>query len=111
MAMRIVRHRGVNGILLATLCLLGGGAESSAQDRYRVIRTENLRREPSGRASLLATVNAGVELSGEREDGRWVQVALEGWLWAGSLDATVRDGLHGAHVQGRRGQAEQALTY
>jgi len=78
--------------LLATLCLLGGAAESSAQDRYRVIRTENLRREPSGRAALLATVNAGVELTGEREDGRWVQVALEGWLWVRSLDSTARDG-------------------
>jgi hypothetical protein len=79
-------------LLLAALSLLGGGAESSAQESYRVIRTENLRREPSGRAALLATVNAGVELSGERADGRWVQVALEGWLWARSLDSTVRDG-------------------
>jgi hypothetical protein len=78
--------------LLAALCILGGAAESLAQDRYRVIRTENLRREPSGRAALLATVNAGVELTGEGEDGRWVQVALEGWLWVRSLDSTVRDG-------------------
>lgn len=78
--------------LLVTLCLLGGTPELLAQDRYRVIRTENLRREPSGRAALLATVNAGVEVAGEGEDGRWVQVALEGWLWARSLDSTVRDG-------------------
>lgn len=78
--------------LLVTLLLLGGAADVLGQDRYRVIRTENLRREPSGRAALLATVNAGVELAGEGEDGRWVQVALEGWLWTRSLDSTVREG-------------------
>ncbi len=56
----------------------------SAQQNYRVIQTENFRREPSGRAALLATVNAGVELAGDSVRGQWVAVTLEGWIWARS---------------------------
>jgi hypothetical protein len=74
------------------MCVLGGISDLAAQSRYRVIQTENFRREPSGRATLLATVNAGAEFGAEGEDGRWVQIVLEGWLWARSLDSTVRDG-------------------
>ncbi len=78
--------------LVAAMCVLGGISDLAAQSRYRVIQTENFRREPSGRATLLATVNAGAEFGAEGEDGRWVQIVLEGWLWARSLDSTVRDG-------------------
>jgi hypothetical protein len=59
-------------------------APLSAQQDYRVIQTENFRREPSGRAVLLATVNAGVELAGDSVRGEWVAVTLEGWIWARS---------------------------
>jgi len=33
-----------------------------------------------------------VELSAEAVDGRWVQVRLEGWVWARSVDSTDREG-------------------
>jgi hypothetical protein len=64
----------------------------AAQDTYRVIRTENFRREPTGQASLLATVNAGVEMVSESSSGRWIEVALDGWVWAQSVDSTDRTG-------------------
>jgi hypothetical protein len=64
----------------------------AAQETYRVIRTENFRREPSGQATLLATVNAGVEMISDSAGGRWVRVALEGWVWARSVDSTARLG-------------------
>jgi len=64
----------------------------AAQGTYRVMRTENFRREPSGQASLLATVNAGVEMEGVSVSGRWVEVALEGWVWVRSVDSTARTG-------------------
>lgn len=71
------------GILLF-LAAWPGAARLAAQQDYRVIRTENLRREPSGRAALLATVNAGVQITGDSVRGQWVAVTLEGWIWARS---------------------------
>jgi SH3-like domain-containing protein len=62
------------------------------QQSYRVLRTENFRREPDPSAPRLATVNAGVELTADSSHGQWVRVALEGWIWARSLEATDRDG-------------------
>lgn len=77
----------------AVALLLGGSPERlEAQNRYRVIRTENFRRDPTGSAALLATVNAGVELRAESVEGRWVQVVLEGWIWARSMEETDREG-------------------
>ncbi len=64
----------------------------AAQGTYRVLRTENFRREPSAQASLLATVNAGVEMESVSVSERWVEVALEGWVWARSVDSTARAG-------------------
>ena len=78
---------------LATWIAVGAWGETlQAQNTYRVIRTENFRREPTGRAALLATVNAGVQLSGDSVADRWVQVTLEGWVWGRSLDSTAREG-------------------
>jgi len=71
------------GVLLF-LAAWPAAAPLAAQQDYRVITTENLRREPSGRATLLATVNAGEEMSGDSVRGEWVAVTLEGWIWARS---------------------------
>jgi hypothetical protein len=72
--------------------LLGAVENLDAQSRYRVIRTENFRREATGRAARLATVNSGVELDAVGTDDRWVNVVLDGWIWARSLAETTRDG-------------------
>jgi hypothetical protein len=74
------------------LSLFGAPEHVAAQGRYRVIQTENFRREATGRATRLATVNAGSELVALGVDGRWVNVVLEGWVWARSVDETTRDG-------------------
>lgn len=79
--------------IVGAVVLCGGTAQRlEAQNRYRVIRTENFRREPTGTAALLATVNGGVELRAESVDGRWVQVVLDGWIWGRSLEETDREG-------------------
>lgn len=57
-----------------------------------MLRTENFRRTPEPRATHLATVNAGTELSADSTFGRWVRVALDGWIWARSLEETEREG-------------------
>jgi len=83
--------RALPALLVAVVTVVGAG-DAAAQGRYRVIRTENFRRDPSGTAALLATVNAGVELASEGTDGRWLEVVLDGWVWARSVDSTDRDG-------------------
>lgn len=77
---------------LLVLALGPGAALLPAQQEFRVLRTENFRREPSGRAALLATVNAGVELPADSVTDQWVQLVLEGWVWAQSLAPTSQPG-------------------
>ncbi len=84
--------RTLPALIAAAVLIAVGGHEAAAQARYRVLRTENFRREPAGTAALLATVNAGVELASEGVDDRWVQVVLEGWVWGRSVDPTDREG-------------------
>ncbi len=79
------------GVLLF-LAAWPGTARLAAQQDLRVISTENLRREPSGRAALLATVNAGVRMRGDSSRGQWVAVTLEGWIWARSTEASDSQG-------------------
>ncbi len=57
-----------------------------AQDHYRVLRQENFRREPGPSGRLLASVNEGAELSGDRPRDGWVEITLEGWIWRESLE-------------------------
>lgn len=78
-------------------------ASASAQARYRTTRDENFRQQPGPDARLLGTVLEGAELAaGELRDG-WLEVTLEGWIWAGSVGPTTRDGHH-LIVSARRGE-------
>lgn len=63
-----------------------------AQERYRLERTGNFRREADPNGVLLASVNAEVELVGAARRDQWVEVTLEGWVWERSLETAARDG-------------------
>src|SRR4051812_3573238 len=64
-----------------------------AQDqRYRVLQTENFRQESGPQGRVLASVAAGVQLTGGAARDGWIPVALEGWVWGGSVGRTDRDG-------------------
>ena len=67
-------------------------APAHTQERYRATRTENFRAEPDPNGPLLATVQEGGELAGGSRRGGWVEITLEGWIWARSVDRSDRDG-------------------
>ena len=73
------------GCLLLAVVASIAPAHAHAQDRYRVTRQENFRREAGPTAGLLASVNEGTELVGGATREGWVEVTLEGWIWAQSL--------------------------
>ncbi len=73
------------GCLLLAVVASIAPAHTHAQDRYRVTRQENFRREPGPTAGLLASVNVGTELVGGATRDGWVEVTLEGWIWEESL--------------------------
>lgn len=57
---------------------------TAAQTTARVeVSEENFRREPNG--TPLATVLQGTEFPVLREQGPWVEVELDGWIWAPSV--------------------------
>lgn len=61
---------------------------AAAQQRYRVRVDENFRLEPDANATVLARVNAGIEVAGGERRNGWVNVTLEGWIWQGSTRAS-----------------------
>src|SRR5258705_553396 len=82
----------------------GGGVFTPIQEqRYRVVRQEDFRQESGAQGRVLASVAAGVEVlrgRGSVQDG-WIPVALDGWIWSGSVGRTNRDGHNLAVTVGR----------
>ncbi|UCC47300.1 MAG: hypothetical protein JSV41_07240 [Gemmatimonadota bacterium] len=63
--------------------------QAQATGRVRVAQ-ENFRREPNG--TQLAAVLQGTEVRVLGEQGGWVLVELQGWIWAPSVGQTTREG-------------------
>ncbi len=83
--------------------LVVAAAPALGQQTYRVRRAENFRRDPSPNGVLLAAVSEGSMLTGGALQGGWVQVTLEGWIWARSTAPTTREG-HDRVVTARGGE-------
>jgi len=62
-----------------------------AQDVARVRAEENFRRDPNG--ELLAVLGAGTELTVLSGADGWLEVVVDGWVWARSLQVDDREGL------------------
>jgi len=76
---------------------------AGAQARYRSARAENFRQQPGQNERVLASVSRDAPLLGGRRQDGWVEVTLEGWIWAPSLARTDRDGFE-AVVSAPRGE-------
>lgn len=85
----VIRSIGCLSCLLVLSPLWPAAAEAQTTARVRVAE-ENFRREPNG--NPLATVLRGAELAVVGEQGSWVQVDLDGWIWAASVARTDRSG-------------------
>lgn len=81
-----------------------GTTEVHAQDRYRVVRTENFRREPAPNGRLLASVEGEVDLIGTEIRDAWVQVTMEGWVWRESLRFLSNGGARSVAVNRSAGE-------
>ncbi|MCL7989782.1 MAG: SH3 domain-containing protein, partial [marine benthic group bacterium] len=76
-----------------TLVLLAAAPLRSQSVRLTVPE-ENFRKEPVvTTGNRLATVLEGTVLALAGRQGRWSQVALEGWIWKPSVSPDTRDGL------------------
>ncbi|MFV2006475.1 MAG: hypothetical protein ACC667_03470 [Longimicrobiales bacterium] len=73
---------GVVLALLAAAPVIGQTAVTSGE--------ENIRAGPNGIVLGQVRENIGVEVLAE--DGRWVRIRLQGWVWSRSLQAIDRDG-------------------
>ena len=62
-----------------------------AQGLDRVRAEENFRRDPNG--ELLAQLHAGTPLTVLSSADGWVEVTVDGWVWARSLQVDDREGL------------------
>lgn len=78
-------------MLVATAFVLGA-APLSGQQTYRVRQAENFRKDPAPDGVVLAVVNEGTVLTGGAVQDGWVELTLEGWIWARSTTPTAREG-------------------
>jgi hypothetical protein len=69
--------------------LLPGSVRGQSGATVRV--EENLRKAPNG--EMLARLLAGTQLSVVSRRQNWLEVVVEGWVWARSLQVAKRDGL------------------
>jgi len=82
---------GLPPVLPACLVALTLGAAGfsapllHAQELYRVVRTENFRREASDNSPALARVIQGTDITGISTGGDWIGVTLDGWIWSASV--------------------------
>lgn len=77
--------------LLAAALASVSPAAGMAQETARVRTSENLRKDPNG--EVLARLEPGAPLSVVDIRDGWVQVDVEGWVWARSLQVARREGL------------------
>jgi hypothetical protein len=76
---------------------------AQAQQSYRVRRDESFRKDPASDAVLLASVPQGSVVPGGATRDGWVEVTLDGWIWAASIQPTDREG-HNRVVNARGGE-------
>ena len=63
---------------------------ATAQSRLRAHDATGLFKDPNG--IRLATLQDGIDYRSGRTNGAWVEVTLEGYVWAKSTEPTSRDG-------------------
>jgi hypothetical protein len=90
--MRLGLRRSFGCLLFLLLSLNPIRPAAAAVQASAVVRVarENFRKDPNG--NPLATVFRGAELAVVAERGGWLQVELEGWIWAPSVTAVERNG-------------------
>ncbi|MEJ2215040.1 MAG: hypothetical protein P8099_00355 [Gemmatimonadota bacterium] len=76
--------------LSCALALLACAAPLAAQTATVTVDRENLRAAPGG--AVLAEVLQGTTMPLVEEQGDWVSVTLEGWIWKPSVEASTRGG-------------------
>jgi len=82
--------RIASGVVVLPLVCSSLFASSLAAQTIAVRAEENFRAEPNG--AVLAVLNPGASLPLLQRRDRWVEGALEGWVWARSLQVTTRGG-------------------
>src|SRR5436190_7600780 len=76
----------------------------SAQDQlYRVARQNSFRQEAGPQGRQLASVPAGVQVTGGPARDGWVEISLEGWILGGSVGRADKVG-HNFTVAASRGE-------
>ncbi len=71
------------------------------QKEYVVkVQSENLRMSPSG--NIIGKLNAGTKVTSIQEDGNWIKVRVEGYIWKPSLTDDPSDvvgfKIHAMHI-------------
>ncbi|HDL18648.1 MAG TPA: hypothetical protein ENH29_06310 [Bacteroidetes bacterium] len=86
--------------VLAALCFSMVMGQETTKNYWVKAKIENLRSSPKG--NILGKLNAGTKLKVIKEEGNWVKVRVEGYIWKPSVttDATNIAGFkfHAMHI-------------
>ncbi len=105
-----IRNRWRRGALIPIAMVVAPPSVAMAQISEITVEGEMFRRTANGRR--LAELARGTQVVVKRVDGSWVEVDIEGWIPAGSVGRTSREGHNGIVVAdgGERFRSEPSGT-
>ena len=87
-------------ILFFQFLVVAAFAQQSQVQHYIKIETENFRSSPSGK--IIGRLNSGTKLKIIQEEGQWVKVQVEGYIWKPSITTNLTEiqgyKIHAMHI-------------
>ena len=87
-------------VFLFQIFMINAFAQQSQTQHYVKVKSENLRLAPNG--DIIAIVIGGTRLNVLKEEGQWVKVQMEGYIWKPSItsDLSAVEGykIHAFHI-------------
>lgn len=98
-------------VVLFQFFVVNAYSQQAQGDFYIKVKTENFRNAPSG--DIIGKLNSGTKLKIVGEEGQWVKVQVEGYVWKPSVttDPTQIEGfkIHAFHILSETQAAAQSV--
>ena len=87
-------------VFLFQIIMVNANAQQSQTQHYVKVKSENIRLTPNG--DIIGIVIVGTKLNVLKEEGQWVKVQMEGYIWKPSItsDLSAVEGykIHAFHI-------------
>lgn len=86
--------------LISLICVSVSFSQTDQKEYIVKVQSENFRIEPSG--DILGKLNAGTKVKAIKEEGNWIKIQIEGYIWKPSVTTDPTDvvgyKIHAMHI-------------